>query len=788
MSSLKYIARFLTTIFIFLFFTSYLFGQSNQEDSINIIPKPLSTKINHGYFEINKKTKIEYQKLFNDDNRIAEFLSGSLKGYTGLNIQVDSYSKGKGKDRIILKKVKIDSLGEEGYQLIINKNNVLIEANSGRGLFYGVQTLLQLIPAEDINTLKTTDKKILLPCLEIKDKPEYRYRGMHLDVSRHFFPKEFIKKYIDLIAMYKMNYFHWHLTDDNGWRIEIKKYPLLTKISAWRVNRENQPWNDWTPIQPGEKATYGGYYTQDDIREIVKYAQDRYVTIIPEIEMPAHSSEVFAAYPQYSCTGDTLPVRPGGYWPNADIFCAGNDSTFTFLENILSEVCDLFPGPYIHIGGDEADKTNWEKCPKCQARIKKEGLKDVDELQSYFIKRIEKFLISKHKRMIGWDEILEGGLAPEATVMSWRGIEGGIKAAEMGHDVIMTPTSNCYLDYYQANPEFEPEAIGGFTTLKKVYSFNPTPPGLTSEESKYIIGAQGNLWTEYIKSPEYAEYMVLPRMLALAEDVWTPESEKNWNDFLYRVNQHYKRFDAMKLNYSHGYFGINFSTTYDKNLNRFQVSLSTEQFNPVIHYTLNGTEPDSTSLTYTKPFTLDSTSTIKAGIFSNGKLVRNISQQLIYIHEGIDKKIIYVNSPSPKYPGAGSNTLLDGICGNGNFSDGKWQGFEGENFDVIIDLGKPVDVSSVSIDFLQNAASWIFMPENVEVSVSKDGIKYIPFTIENDIPEKTTKPVIKQFKASFNKAEVEFIHIKATNIGVCPPWHPGAGGKAWLFCDEIIIQ
>jgi hexosaminidase len=773
---------------VFLFFTSYLSAQNNPEDSINIIPKPLFAKINQGHFVIDKKTKIVSRRFSKDEKHIAEFLSGSIKNFTGLNIQIGSYQKKIGGKVIIFKKVEIDSLGEEGYQLLTNKNNIIIEANSGRGLFYGVQSLLQLIPPEDFTNSKIMDKKILVPCLEIKDKPEYKYRGMHLDVSRHFFPKEFIKKYIDLIAMYKFNYFHWHLTDDNGWRIEIKKYPLLTKISAWRVNREKQPWNNWSPIQPGEKATYGGYYTQDDIREIVKYAQERYITIIPEIEMPAHSSEVFAAYPQYSCTGDTLPVRPGGYWPNVDIFCAGNDSTFTFLENILSEVCDLFPGPYIHIGGDEADKTNWEKCPKCQARIKKEGLKDVEELQSYFMRRIEKFLVSKHKRMIGWDEILEGGLAPEATVMSWRGIEGGINAAKMGHEVIMTPTSNCYFDYYQANPEFEPEAIGGFTTLKKVYSFDPTPPGLTSAESKYILGAQGNLWSEYIKTPEYAEYMILPRMLALAEDVWTPESEKNWNDFLYRVNQHYKRFDAMKLNYSHGYFGVDFSTIYDKNLNRFLVSFNTEQLNPVIHYTLNGTDPDSTSLIYTKPFFVDSTTTIKAGIFSSNKLVRNISQQTIYIHKGIGKKIIYVDSPSPKYQGTGNTTLLDGICGSGNFSDGKWQGFEGNNFNVIIDLGKPVDVSNVSIDFLQNVTSWIFMPRYVEVSISPDGIKYKPFIIQNEISERTDTAVVKQFKAYFNKSEVEFIHIKAINIGVCPPWHPGAGGKAWLFCDEIIIQ
>jgi hexosaminidase len=451
-------------------------------------------------------------------------------------------------------------------------------------------------------------------------------------------------------------------------------------------------------------------------------------------------------------------------------------------------VCDLFPGPYIHIGGDEADKTNWKKCAKCQARIKKEGLKNEEELQSYFIRRIEKFLISKHKKMIGWDEILEGGLAPEAAVMSWRGVDGGIKAAKMGHDVIMTPTSNCYFDYYQANPEFEPEAGGGFITLEKVYSFDPTPPGLTSEEAKYILGAQANLWTEYVKTPEHAEYMILPRMLALAEDVWTPKAEKDWNDFLYRVNQHYKRFDAMKLNYSRGYFGIDFSTSYDNKLNRFQLSFNTEQLNPVIHYTLKGSDLDSTSLIYAKPFFIDSTSTIKAGIFENNKLVRDITQETIHFHKGLGKKIIYINSPSNKYSGMGNSTLLDGIFGSDNFADRKWQGFEGDDFDVIIDMGTPVSITSVSMDFLQNVNSWIFMPNDAQFSISSDGIQYKPYIAQNDISEKPGKPIIKEFKASFNPTPVRFIHIKAHNIGVCPPWHQGAGDKAWIFCDEIVIH
>jgi hexosaminidase len=363
---------------------------------------------------------------------------------------------------------------------------------------------------------------------------------------------EFIKRYIDIIAMHKMNIFHWHLTDDNGWRIEIKKYPGLTETSAWRVDREDQPWRERTPPEPGEKATYGGYYTQEEIKDVVRYAAERHVTVIPEVEMPGHTSEVFASYPDLSCRGEKLYVQPGSYWPNIDIFCAGKEETFEFLEDVLSEVAQLFPSEYIHIGGDEANKTRWKECPLCQERIEMEGLRSEEELQSYFIKRIERYLQSIGKKLIGWDEILEGGLAPEATVMSWRGFEGGIDAVGMGHDVIMCPTSHCYFDYYQDDPETQPVAIGGFTPLEKVYEFYPIPAGLSSDKAKHILGGQGNVWTEFIPVPEHAEYMALPRMTALAEVLWSPRGRIDWDDFKRRLNTQFERFDMMGVNYYEG--------------------------------------------------------------------------------------------------------------------------------------------------------------------------------------------------------------------------------------------
>jgi len=531
-------SRFLLSCLFVLAVFTLPAGKPSVAPTLPVVPKPVSVKSRPGTFRISDQTVLAVPAGDKEIARIAGLLADQVTVAGGPRLAIRTVAPGEKNIHAIslsLAKGTVKS-NAEGYTLKVTPELVRIVGETGAGLFYGVQTLLQLMPAEICQTASpATFKSMEITCAEISDHPRYPYRGMHLDVSRHFFPKEFVKKYIDLIAMYKMNRFHWHLTDDNGWRIEIKKYPKLMETAAWHVDHENLPWNERPPQQPGEKATYGGYYTQDDIREIVQYAADRYVTIVPEIEMPAHSAEVLAAYPQFSCKGGPFTVPTGSYWPNLDILCAGNDSVFTFMEDVLTEVMALFPSQYIHIGGDEADKTNWKTCPKCQARIKAEGLKDETELQSYFIKRIEKFIVSKNHKIIGWDEILDGGIAPEATVMSWRGVEGGITAARLGHDAIMTPGSHCYFDHYQANPATEPKAIGGFTTLKKVYSYEPTPAELTREQAKHILGAQGNVWTEFIQTPSHVEYMAVPRMIALSEVVWSVKSSRNWNDFKHRM-------------------------------------------------------------------------------------------------------------------------------------------------------------------------------------------------------------------------------------------------------------
>lgn len=756
---------------------------------INIIPQPSKIVKTNGSFVLDANTYIYYDGQNKELGEVAKFLAMMIfkENMHVIPARVNEKSK-IAKSFVLTVDAKLQT-GKEGYLLEITKNRINISAQSAAGVFYGVQTFRQLLPDTFEKNDDKTVSSVKIQCLRIEDQPRFGYRGMHLDVSRHFFGKEFVKKYIDMIAMFKMNVFHWHLTDDNGWRLEIKQYPKLTEVCAWHVDREDKPWGQRELQKEGEKATYGGFYTQAEVKEVIEYARQRHVEIIPEIEMPGHSAEIFAAYPQFSCTGKKLTVLPGSYWPNIDIFCAGNDSTFTFLQNILDEVCALFPSQYIHIGGDEADKTRWKECPKCQERIKKEGLKDENELQSYFIKRIEKYLISKNKRMIGWDEILEGGLAPEATVMSWRGIEGGIAAAKQKHDVIMTPTTYCYLDYFQGEPDFEPVGIGGYLTLKKVYSYEPIPSELSKEEEKYILGAQGNVWSEYIPTSSHAEYMAVPRMIALSEVVWSSKEARDWNSFVARLDNIKPRLKALNINYSDGTFRLSFVTKYNAAAKKMQVTIESEQYNPEIRYTIDGTEPTAASSKYTKPFAIGKSAKIKAAIFKDGKLLRKSSEKEIVLHKAIGKKIQLNSEFSERYKAAGANSLVDGLRGTSSFNDGYWLGFHQNNLEAVIDLGSPVAVNKISSTYLQNIGSWAFMPAEVAYLVSTDGKDYKEVALlKNDIPNSKKGAMLKDFVQELKSIKARYIKIVAKNIGLCPEGHEGVGQKAWLFCDEIVVE
>lgn len=531
----------LLSLCLAVFFSISLNAQEKLNPQIvSIIPRPAKVEIGKGNFRFTAHTKILVKEKSDELLRLGNLIADDINQSTGWKLKAFSLTKRKASGNIVLMQIKKDFLPHEGYSLKIDRNKILITASDGAGIFYAIQSLFQLLPVEFDKT------NAAVPYVNIEDYPRFKWRGVHLDVCRHFFPVEFIKKYIDIIAMYKMNTFHWHLTEDQGWRIEIKKYPKLTQIGAWR--KETM----------GDGKPYGGFYTQDQIKEIVAYAKQRYITVVPEIEMPGHAMAALAAYPELSCTGGLVLAeaqaedRPfdvatkWGVFP--DVYCAGNEKVFQFLEDVLTEVMNLFPSEYIHIGGDEVPKTRWHNCPKCQARIKAEGLKDESELQSYFVQRIEKFLNSKGRRIIGWDEILEGGLAQNAAVMSWRGVDGGIAAAKAKHYAVMTPGEYCYFDHYQAQSG-EPVAIGGFTPLEKVYSYEPVPDSLKPNEAKYIMGAQANMWAEYFETTDHVEYMLLPRLCALSEVVWSPKRLRDYKDFSERIKKHYQILKHKNINF-----------------------------------------------------------------------------------------------------------------------------------------------------------------------------------------------------------------------------------------------
>jgi hexosaminidase len=767
--------------------------EAGRAPALSIIPKPQASEGLSGVFLLGPGSKIRVPADCPELGQVARDFAARIEDGAGCKIQVEEASSGQTlaatSGGISFIKSSREEFGPEGYSLSVEPGAVMIKAAEAAGFFYAFETILQLLPPAIDAQKAPAAGSLILPAVQIVDSPRYPWRGMLLDVSRHFFPKEFIKKFIDYLAAHKMNVFHWHLTDDQGWRVEIKKYPRLTEVGAWRVNREDKHWNAREPQKEGEIADYGGYYSQDDIREIVAFAKSRFVTVVPEIEMPGHCLAALAAYPQYSCTGGPFTVPPGGAPSALSVYCAGNDETFAFLEDVLTEVLDLFPGEYIHIGGDEVDKTTWKSCPKCQARIAAEGLKNEEELQSYFIRRIEKFLNSKGRKLIGWDEILEGGLAPMATVMSWRGMQGGMTAARESHDVVMSPTSYCYFDYYQGQPALEPLAIGGNLPLSKVYSFEPTPSELTADEAKHVLGVQANVWTEYIPSPRQAEYMIFPRIAAIAEVGWSEKAGRNWEDFASRIRRQFERYRSAGINYARSAYDVRVTPQLDVARRAVLMKLETELPGTDIRYTLNGRDPKLSSTAYRTPVRLKKTAVLKAAAFEAGRLMSRVTETPFFAHKAlaVPPKLEYPYKE--RYRGGGDIGLTDGLRGTKSHTDGRWQGFEGDDLVAEIDLGKPRKISRITAGFLQNINAWIFLPVSVEFSISREGQDYrVIRTVENDISPRLSEITIKDFAAEVGREKARFIRVRAKNIGVCPEWHFGAGRKAWLFADEIIVE
>jgi len=739
---------------------------SQAQNSLPLIPQPTKIEMTQGSFTLNSKTVIQTTHFSSFE---AQFLKDNIQVQMGLNLQISDVFYSKNVIKLQLKTPDTTYFNKEAYELLVSKNEIIVSAFDPHGLFYGVQTLLQMIPFEKSKTYQ-------IPCLSIKDHPKFAWRGMHLDVGRHFFSVDFIKKYIDYIALYKMNTFHWHLTEDQGWRIEIKKYPKLTEIGAWRKGSMVGHYND----QKFDTIRYGGFYTQNEIKEVVAYAKERHVTVVPEIEMPGHSLAALAAYPEFSCTGG--PFEVANVWGVLeDVYCP-KEETFSFLEDVLTEVMALFPSEYIHIGGDECPKIRWKNCAYCQNLMREKGLKDEHELQSYFIQRIEKFVNSKGRKIIGWDEILEGGLAPNAAVMSWRGTEGGIAAAKEKHFVVMTPGSHCYFDHYQGDPKNEPVAIGGYTNLEKVYGFNPIPKELSTEEAQYILGAQANVWTEYMKTPEHVEYMIMPRMVALSEVLWGTSIPDLYKNFEKRLMHHFQIYDQKGINYSKAIFEV----TTDVQPVDESIHFELKSFNlEGIRFTTDGSEPAYNSIPYKNSITIKTSQTIKAAYFEDKKQKSATMEQSFFISKSSGKAVKLKHAPHENYALGGSFTLVDGMLGNTAKYGRDWLGFWGNDVDATIDFGIETSFSSIALNTLLAEGSWIYYPKEIMMMCSNDGQNFEIIQVVK--PEEILKDK-GRIKVNFPTKKAKYVKVLARNNGTIADGKPGAGSKAWLFIDEISIE
>jgi hexosaminidase len=739
--------------------------------SPSIIPAPLSLLVNPGYFTMDPSTVISNA---DDFTHSVNFLKSFLEVETNR-----SWETKYATENVILFEYDASITAAEAYTIDSNAQQILIKASTDTGAFYAVQTLIQLLPFEMEKPVNT--HWIHLPAVTIKDQPRFSYRGMHLDVSRHLFDVEFIKKYIDAMAMLKMNSFHWHLTDDQGWRIEIKKYPKLQEIAAYRDSTLIGHYNDSPKLYDDKK--YGGFYTQEEVREVIAFAKARHINIIPEIEMPGHAQAAIAAYPELGCTGKEIGVATE-WGVFEDIYCP-SDATFTFLENVLDEVMELFPSSYIHIGGDEAPKTQWKTSPIAQQVIQENGLKDEDELQSYFIQRMENYVNSKGRNIIGWDEILEGGLAPNATVMSWRGTTGAVEAAKAGHDVIMTPTSHSYFDYYQSESDDEPTAIGGFLPLEKVYNFNPIPKELTGEEAKHILGPQGNIWTEYITTGDQLEYMAFPRILAMSEVAWTAAENKDYASFINRVEYFHKKMDALDINYANHLYEVSGFLNDQQ-----QYELSTKTLGKEIRYTTDGTQPTASNTLYKRAIPFTENLYLNAGVFKDGKLLGEVFTQEMLFHKGIGAIITIDKEPHKSYPGSGAAGLINGVKGSDSrYGDREWLGFWGDDIEIEITFKEPTEINTIDLRFYHGPGQWIYTPKEFELF----------FTLElgdtvydrREIKESGNNIIeinYKLYKPKSITPKYTKLKIKIPNYGTIQDSKQGAGNKAWTFIDEIIIN
>ena len=742
-----------------LFFTQ-------AQDICPILPTPASYSATGGVLDLKGVTTINADGV---PENVYMYLEKEL--HTLCQVRLES---AKNQPDISFK--KLVNVQDGTYTLHVAKN-IVISYSSDASCFHAIQSLLQLI--------KNVEGYCMIPKCFVNDYPKYGWRGLHLDVSRHFFSVDEVKRFIDLMVLYKFNTFHWHLTDDQGWRIEIKKYPRLTEIGAVRDSTVIGHYSD-SP-RKYEVEEYKGFYTHEDIREVVKYAANRYVTVVPEIEMPGHSRAALAAYPEYSCTGEQQPV-PGLWGIFDDIYCS-KEETIVFMQDILSEVLELFPSKYIHIGGDEAPKTRWKACDKCQAVIRENELHDEHELQSYFIRRMDEFLTGKGRKLIGWDEILEGGLSPNAAVMSWRGEKGGIEAAKQGHYVVMSPTTYCYFDYYQSSHDAEPLAIGGFLPLEKVYKYSPVPESMPADAAPYVLGGQANLWTEYIPNMDHLEYMAYPRALALAQGLWCAD-KPNYRTFLDSYLTYHEEYlerhgvnvsksihyPTMHINRVDQGIQVNFESVKEDAL--FECTHKSEI--EVVHSerTANITREDS--ITIGRP---QSTAKTKHSFSIKAEGIDNLTQFTLEAHSALGTPIELITLPHPKYNHNGSLNLVDGIFGSMPWKGSEWLGFRESRIEMIVDLEKKRKLNALQIGFLENNGSWIYLPENVVVYASDDKHEWKRIGEEKVSSEKITGHSFGLTCA----ANTRYLMIVIETMNLIPEGMDGAGNIPWTFIDEIEI-
>lgn len=745
-----------------------------------IIPKPLDVNCKgDASFLLKDGIAVIYPENNQKMQDNAEFLVDYVERQTG--VKLTSYA-GMPVDGAICLTLDLSDDNAEAYKLIVNDKRVCISGASEAGVFYGIQTLRKSLPvAQDIN--------VNLSAVEIYDKPRFAYRGAMLDVARHFYTVDEVKTFIDMLALHNINRFHWHLTDDQGWRIEIKKYPKLMSVASERKETVVGRW--YSGIYDGKP--YGGYYTQDELRDVIDYAAKRHITIIPEVDLPGHMQAALTAYPELGCTGGPYEVRT--IWGvSQDVLCVGNDFTLQFVKDVLSEVADIFPSEYIHIGGDECPKVRWEKCPKCQERIKSLGLKSdakhtkEQRLQSYMIQEAAKYLKEKGKRIIGWTEILEGGLVPDATLMSWIGESGGIEAAHQHHDVIMTPNTYLYFDYYQSKKvEDEPLAIGGYLPIEKTYNYEPMPKELTEEEQQYIKGVQANLWTEYIPIFSQVQYMVLPRLGAAAEVQWTDPSKKDYKDFLRRVPHLVAVYDCYGWNYATHVYDVNVDMKADTVNHVLNVQLSTMADDP-IYYTLDGQDPTEKSLKYTKPFTIDQSVVLKTMAVHPDRTSK-ISVDTIRFNKATLKPVVLLQPNESRFSPDGPVVLVDGRNGNHSFDTGAWLAVAGNDLEAVINMQAESILSSASVHVYVRKDAWLFDARGFSVSVSSDNKNYKEVASQEykQMQESDSDGIIEH-ELSFDPCKATYVKIKVISEKSMPDWHWDAGKAPFLLVDEIILN